>query len=203
LGLELPEERAKKQRAYRKAQSSGNWWYPQTDFAILVNRPSEIHRDERNRLHHESKMAIRYRDNWGFYCWHGVRVPAWIITNPETITSDAIDKESNQEIKRVMIERFGLHKYVQTGTKIHQDDFGTLYQKPIEGTDLKITMVHVVNGSREPDGTYRDYFLEVHPELKPLYEDGTEGEPQKLTAKNAVASTYGMRGEEYLVTVRT
>ena len=67
-------------------------------------------------------------------------------------------------------------KYVQTGTKIHQDDFGTLYQKSIEGTDIKLTMVHVVNGSREPDGTYKDYFLEYHPALKPLYEDGTEGE---------------------------
>ena len=31
----------------------------------------------------------------------------WIITKPETITAAAIDKEFNQEIKRVMIERFG------------------------------------------------------------------------------------------------
>lgn len=32
---------------------------------------------------------------------------------------------------------------------------------------------------------------------------GKRGEPQELTAMNAVASTFGMRGEEYVLELET
>jgi hypothetical protein len=38
----------------------------------------------------------------------------------------------------------------------------------------------------------------VHHELRPLLsDDGEPGEPQELTARNAVASTFGKYGHEY------
>jgi hypothetical protein len=173
------------------------------DICFVSERPIRLTLDERNRLHNENEAALEYSDGYALYAWHGVSVPEWMITTPEKITAQSIDSESNQEIKRVMIERFGLEKYALSGVKVHQDDFGTLYQKRIIGTDEVLTLVHVVNGSKERDGTYKEYFLEVHPELRPLLGPEGLGEPQELTARNAVASTYGMRGEEYCVTVRT
>ena len=62
-------------------------------------------------------------------------------------------------------------------------------------------VVKVVNSSPEPDGTYKDYFIEVHPELRLLGEDGSLGDPQPLTALNAIASTHGVTGEEYLASL--
>jgi hypothetical protein len=218
LGLQLPIH--EKYSAWEQCAIEGSFRFMHKDFCMVSDFPAVLKVDDRNRPHCEDGPSHQWRDGWSIYHWHGVRIPdeqIYIIDHPNQITASAIDKESNQEIKRVMIERFGLHKYVQTGTKIHQDDFGTLYQKPIEGTNIKLTMVHVVNGSKEPDGTYKDYFLEVHPELRPLLDletltdfdksspDTREGlgAPQTMTARNAVASTYGMRGEEYMVTVRT
>lgn len=57
-------------------------------------------------------MAVKYRDGWGVYAWHGVRVPADIIERPETITPESVRKESDEEVRRVMIERFGWEKWL-------------------------------------------------------------------------------------------
>lgn len=63
--------------------------------------------------------------------------------------------------------------------------------------------VHLVNSTPEADGTRREFWRRVHPELRPLLGDGQLGEPQARTARNAVASTYGMRGEEYAPLAQT
>lgn len=50
-------------------------------------------------------------------------------------------------------------------------------------------MVEVVNGTEEPDGTFKNYHLRVPPNI--------------TTAHEAVAWTYGMKAEEYDLAVRT
>lgn len=52
------------------------------------------------------------------------------------------------------------------------------------------------NSTLEPDGSRKDYVLAVHPQLRPLFASGF-GQSQKFTCHNAVASTFGLRGEEY------
>ena len=98
----------------------------------------------------------------------------------------------------MMIERFGQARFLQeSGAKeIHRDDFGTLFRKDIPG-DEPLLMVKVINATPEHDGTFKDYFLRVAPDLRPLFLDGRKGDPQALTARNAVASTWGLRGENY------
>jgi hypothetical protein len=85
---------------------------------------------------------------------------------------------------------------------INTDDFGSLYCKPI-ADDEDLVMVKVVNSTPEPDGSYKDYFLRVHPELRPLLANQELGDPQEMTARNAVASSFGLRGEDYAPLVQT
>lgn len=94
----------------------------------------------------------------------------------------------------VVIERFGTDRYIQESNakRLHEDEYGVLWQARFSD-DEPITMVEV----RDPS-TDRTYFLQVHERLCPLLPDGTLGEPQALTAHNAVASTFGLRGEGYL-----
>lgn len=103
-----------------------------------------------------------------------------------------------------MIERYGQAKFLMDSgaMEIHRDDFGVLYRKDV-ADDEPIVMVKVCNSTPEPDGSYKDYFLRVNPELRPLGLDNTMGEPQPLTAHNAVASTFGLRGDEYAPEVET
>ena len=171
---------------------------------ILTERPVWLARDAQNRLHCENRAAIEYSDGWGVYAWHGTRVPTDVILHPELLTAEQIGAEKNAEIRRVMIERFGADRYIRESgaALVAKDDFGELYRKPVEG-DEPVTMVKVINSTPEHDGTRKEYWLRVHPELRPLNANGSFGDAQRDTARNAVASTFGMRGEGYAPVVET
>jgi hypothetical protein len=180
------------------------WWWPFRMAVILTEKPIRLARDARGRLHCEDKAAIEYGDGWGVHAWHGVRVPADVITAPEGITPKRIDEEKNAEIRRVMLERYGVSRYVlESKAEVLHEDVDLIGQprrllRRRFPDGRAVVLVHVKNSTLEPDGTRKDYFLRVHPELRPLPKaGGTLGEPQKMTARNAVASTYGRRGEDY------
>lgn len=212
LGIEYPAEKNQDLDSVIASLKAAFGYTMYDKICFVCERPVSLTVDTAQRHHNETGPALRFSDGYSLYSWHGLTLPEgkeWIITNPEQITIEKIDAEENQEIKRVMLERFGIERYLKEGNavKVHQDETGTLYRKPIPGTELTLTMVHVINGSLEPDGTRREFFLEVHEELRPMHklEDGTInlGEPQEPTARNAVASTYGLRGEAYELVMRT
>jgi len=167
------------------------WWIPFDNICIVSDRPSELKLDEQGRLHDEKDMCIKFVDGWGFHAIHGVRVPEYIVKNPEQITPQKIDAEENVEIRRIMIERYGLEKYFKDSKadKIHTDDFGTLY-KIEQKDDEPIMMVKVVNSTPEADGHYKDYLIRVPPEM--------------TTAHQAVAWTFGYdKAENYKPAIET
>jgi hypothetical protein len=143
-----------------------------------------------------------------------VRVPADVIDDPKSITVERIGRETNAEIRRVMIDRYGPARYlVDAGAQeISRDARGILYRKDVI-SDEPIVMVKVANSTAEPDGSFKDYFLRVDPQLRPLPPGSWPDErkrawmaqqkPQELTPQNAVASTFGKRGDEYAPALAT
>jgi hypothetical protein len=102
------------------------WWAPYKGAAIFQHRHSELHRDDRGRLHNEKGMAARYRDGWGVWAIHGVRLSERIVMQPETLTLAEIKAEENAEVRRVMRERFGEGRYLrETGAKLIHADYET------------------------------------------------------------------------------
>lgn len=162
------------------------WWAPYTEHCIFQDRPEYFRLDDQLRLHSEDGMAVRYYDGNGVYAWHGVRLPK----DPVAVTVADIEAESNVEVRRSMMEAFGVGEYVaQTGAqKIAEDDFGTLWRKDMPG-DEAIAMVEVVNSTLNDDGTTKTYFLRVPPDMQ--------------TAREAVAWTFNKKSDEYLPELET
>ncbi|MGH2793855.1 MAG: DUF6745 domain-containing protein, partial [Actinomycetota bacterium] len=175
-------------RAYEETVETAGYWWPNRDFVMVSERPTHIHRDDRGRLHAENGTAIGWPDGWGLYSWHGVQVPARVIDQPQTLTVREIAAESNVEVRRVMIERFGPSKFVQHGTQIASDDFGKLWRLDLPN-DEPLVMVEVVNSTPEPDGSFKDYFLRVPPNME--------------TPRQAVAWTFDVRKDRYEPAVQT
>lgn len=192
------------------AKNSG-WFWPFEQVCVLTDRPSQLHLDDRNRLHSESTPAIEYRDGYSVYCWHGIRVAKHVIMDPASITVAEIESEENTEVRRVMIDRFGMERFIAEGNFItahsDTDQYGRnrrLLEKDLPGR--KIVLLSCTNSSPEPDGHYKTYNLRCHPELRPMTRNDTEtilGEPQEFTCHNAAASLAGMRGEEYKPALET
>lgn len=195
IGLQYAPEAADGLDIMHEIGLSCMWWYPFEGLIVACERPAVVCMDEESRLHSETGPAVSFRDGWQVHAVHGVRVPGWIIESPEKITVEEIEKETNSEIQRVMIERMGWEVFVEGAdfeVVDHDERWGTLFRRG------EYLVVRVMNSSPEPDGSFRHYMLPVAPGCEPLPEpDGELGEPQALTALNAVASTFGMRGEEY------
>ncbi|CAN5551758.1 hypothetical protein BH10CYA1_BH10CYA1_25110 [soil metagenome] len=149
---------------------------------VLSDRPIELHVDPASRLHNSDGATVRYKGIPDIYSWHGARVPSMAIMEEPTI--NRIDYESNIAVRRVLIERYGVQNYLlDSGAEIrHHDECGTLYVTELRD-DESIVMVHVTNSTPEPDGEFRNYFLRVPPNM--------------MTAREAVAWTFGITGEEY------
>ncbi len=167
------------------------WWWPMDEAVIITEKPQFICRDDEFRLHHDSRMALEYSDGFGIYAWHGVFVPKEIILEPEKITIESIQEEENQEIRRIMIERFGWDKYLtdQKAIVIQRDDFGELIQfeklnKQDPNEDPMAKFVRVTDGSSD-----RQYILRVPPETE--------------TAHEGVAWSFDLTKEEYNPTIQT
>ncbi len=203
IGVRLRSDTADGFKIFLDLCQSCMWAYAYTNTVIACDRPLSISRDERGRLHNDDGPAMEFRDGWTIHAVHGVRVPSWLFTNPERLTLDAIHAESNTEIQRVMIERFGWDRYAEEcGADIidHDERWGTLMRRKTRDGE-PILFLRVVNRSPEPDGSFRKYVLPLDSRLRPIPDpakvDDDFGEPQKLTALNGVASTFGLRGNEY------
>lgn len=146
----------------------------------------EINLDNRYRPHSEGgQPAIKYPDGRVEYYWHGVRIPDFVITNPERIKLDDINKETNTEVRRVMLEKYGFEKYLKNSkaTLRAQDSFGKLWEVPVP-MDEPLVMVEVLNSTPEPDGSIKTYFLRVPPDTR--------------TTQAGLAWTFGLNEREYV-----
>lgn len=177
-------------RGLQDVARSCGWFWPYEKICVMTDRPVSLQRDNRRRLHGDTKMALGYADKWGMYAWNGVLVPPYVVLLPEPLTFELIEAEQNVEVRRVLIERFGLERYLREGSvgKIHEDQSGILYRMQSQG-DEPIMVVRVRNSTPEPDGTVKEYFLRVPPTM--------------LRARQAVAWTFGLTEEEYQPQVET
>lgn len=181
------------------------------DEVVVADRPLVLRLDDQGRLHSEAGPAAAWGDGTVVHAWHGVRVASWVIDEPARITTAAIDEETNIEVRRVLVERFGAERYLRAGGAIlvHEDAMGRLWRKPLGSepaprprprwsrpppptpttVDEPLCMVEVRNSTPEPDGTHRTYFLRVPPTMR--------------TARQAVAWTFGLPEGSYRPAVET
>jgi hypothetical protein len=175
--------------------------------------------DARGRLHNKTGPAVTFKqaqkhihtddvDAEMFY-WYGVQMPKDVVLNHNLITQSRILSETNIEVRRVMLEHYGLKRFFKGNAPVAEDAFGKLYhirgEAIVPGTaslavirgkaidhrtaslavriDDLLAYVWVKNSTPEPDGSFKDYILRVPPTTR--------------TAKEAVAWTFKKTVFEY------
>lgn len=170
----------------------GGWAWTYDEVAILTDRPMRFERDDIGRVHSLDGPALAYRDGVKLHAIHGVRVPRVVVEHPELISIEMIEAESNVEVRRVLLDRFGWSRYlneshcevidaIDATHEIEASDIrlahlyrnglreARLLRKEIAG-DEPLVMVELRNSTPEPDGTNRRYLLRVPPETKTCLE---------------------------------
>jgi hypothetical protein len=165
------------------------WIAPFEGICFASEKHNVCKLDERQRTHCADGPAIAFPNGDSIYVYHGVEVPSWVIEEKHRITPETIDAEENSEVKRVMVELYGIDKYIlDSGAEpVQHDRFGELYAKEVGGRPVKI--IKLIDSTPMPDGVSKTYFKIVPPEME--------------TAHEAVAWMHGMTVAEYDPDVET
>lgn len=99
-------------RLWEQMSKACHFWFPYKHVLIISDRPSVLHVDDRGRAHNPKGAAIEYRDGWKIYAWKDILIPRDIVEKPESITVSQILNEGNAEIRRAMVDIFGLDRFV-------------------------------------------------------------------------------------------
>jgi len=148
---------------YEQAAIHGGPRMMHEQFCIVSDRPRILKIDEQRRPHCEDGPSHEWSDGWRLWYWHGMRVDAQTVMFPETLTVEQVDKETDLEKRRVMIERMGPGKYLQqSGAKVLHMDALTIAgsapralmvdnkgQKWLCGTDGSTERVYYMSVPRE------------------------------------------------------
>jgi hypothetical protein len=197
-GLDLGDEITGKAAAYRDANGAG-WWWPHTDFVVVSERQTELHREQvgptgwgSHRLHREDGPAIRWGDEWELHFWHGTQVPAWVCGADGGPTVEKIWAEQNAEVRRCAIEAFGWPDFIDAANLALVDECEdpgnpgqtlALYDVPEQLYEEPVRVLLCTNGTQERDGTRHRF--------------GLTTPADQATALAAAAWTFGMTESEY------
>jgi hypothetical protein len=149
-------------------------------------------KDHRGRLHSvNGAPGKKFSDGHEEFYWHGVKVPEFVVRKPEDITVGIVEAEDNAEVRRVMIERYGIQRYMADcgAVLLSKDKTGELYKKNMGQHEEPMVFVKVKNSTPEPDGSIKDYFLRVPPTTK--------------KAIDGVAWTFGLTAKDYSPSLET
>jgi hypothetical protein len=176
-----------------------NWFkdeYPFGPIQKFTNEEGRLHRDDgpayitptRITWYKDGRKHGMDADKYGslFYYYENIRVPPHYITNPESLTLQEVLAHVNTEVRFVGMKIVGMDKVMNDKkTKIiHRDEEKGQVLFQIKGIfQDPVCYVKVVNSTQEPDGTFKDYYLCVPPDVK--------------TCKQAVAWTFRLEEQEY------
>ena len=179
--------------AYRAYAAACGVSYLYPGAAFISDRPDRILFDHMRRLHADDGPALRWRDGYGICAWHGLRIPGELIEKRHEMTPKSITAISNAEHRRAAME---IYAHVHGPNKFVKDLGATIVSSDkCHGRPRRLyrlgdqQWVHVINGSKEPDGTRREFLLGVPGDV--------------TTPHEAVAWSYGRPHGKYKEAVRT
>lgn len=90
-------------------------WYLAFDTTIVIcERPVEIHRNASNQLHKDMGACLSFSDGFSMYYLNGVAIPKeYVLAESKNISVNDVMKESNVEIRRELLRKIGLERFVQ------------------------------------------------------------------------------------------
>lgn len=165
---------------------NAGWILPTAEVCWLIEKPTIFATDEEGRPHSGTGPAIAYADGSRWYAWKGIPLSGWSVEEKSLLTARAIENEPDLAVRRCLIEVVGAEAYIAMSRArcVAEDQSGKLWQRPWPGLPNDgWAAVEVINGTPEPDGTLKHYFLQVPYGFR--------------SARAAVAWTYGMGERDY------
>lgn len=147
-----------------------NWFWAYEDICFVSEKHTRCELNDQNVIHCDNAPAVEYADGMAIYAIDGVVVNEQIVMKPETITVEDIESEDNIEVRRIMIERFGIQKYLDaTSAKIVDMDMIPVRTDIVDSPAMPRALIEDAKGQKHfvgTDGsTERVYYMNVESEV--------------------------------------
>lgn len=83
-----------------------NWALTYEEYIFISDRPDICKLDDEKQLHSELGPAVRYRDGFGIYAWHGTKIPEEWFTDKMPTAAEILRIE-DMEVRRCAGEMIG------------------------------------------------------------------------------------------------
>lgn len=150
---------------------------------VAFEAGSKIRIDSNNELHCPDGPAVQNIFGDRGYYYHGIPVSERIILHPESIHPKEIISAQNARLKEVMIEKFGLGRFIESTNHFVLDEVSNgkdVYQ--LIKVDIEEANPLVVMKVSCPS-TKKAYYLRVPPNISNF--------------KNALAWSFGVRADDF------
>jgi hypothetical protein len=122
-------------------RSTGHWW-PHPQVCVVAERPVRLSVESTDgglRLHAAPGPAMAYQDGFGVHAWHGVAVPARVISGE--LTGQDWEREPDGAVRQAAADRMGYEWLLDQveARQIAADECGTLWQLPHQLVLLEVT----------------------------------------------------------------
>ena len=128
--LELSPDIMERAKSYRDICTSVNYFWPNTEFVMVCDRPQFIGRDSDGRLHNDQRKAIEYKDGWGLYALDGVVLDegVWYRIISQEMTFDEIVAIENADVRAVAL-KYNKNAIISSGAELLDEhpQFGELF----------------------------------------------------------------------------
>lgn len=162
-------ECCKKIEKFIECAKVSGWWLPFDECCFCVERPTRLFQDENGNLHNENGPAIEYSDGAGVYYFiNGINVPSEIVLTPaEKLDPMLVVKETNVDIRRIIIDKIGIKR-------IEQKLGSTIIDKGVDDNGKPAWLVNI----DLKDGKIRPYFKFEYASLPGMF--GLESIPPNI-----------------------
>lgn len=166
------------------------WWWTLDQAFVVSQKVKEVSIDENDNFHAVGKAAVQFRDGLEICFVNHINIPRKFVIDPSTIQVEDIIKNTNQEVRRVLLDLYGWDNFLEKNKKCKKLDQAVdsvggsmeLYEIDLGNND-RYRMLRVTNSSPEPDGSFKKYVLHVGPEIN--------------TCKDGLGWIHGMNPGEY------
>ena len=121
-------------------------------------------------LHSDSGPAVVFRDGGRLYYHHGVYVPPYVIESPRSLTAEMLLDEPNTEIRRVMLAKMGIGKFLEEAkaktidTDLDQNGNPRRLLESMTGDGIPIRYLHLLDPAKIKRKEAVDVLLQVPPD---------------------------------------
>lgn len=148
-------------------------WAMYQNIAVVCEFPTTSLVNATGNSHSVDGFAVKWGDGFTVRALDGIGAPEWAF-DPQTFTAHNVRKVPNVELRRRLIDKMGIGRYVEDLGGFEVDITGPknklvglrsarLLRLPASTNQDEIYIVEVVNSTPEPDGTYNLYHLPIDP----------------------------------------